>query len=334
MKTAVAVLAVFSALTVGPVSAQELPNDISLVPAWAQTPSSDVSLVPAWAQKPPQGIPVVRLDKSVFASGESVFFWTGVQAINHTSIPKEYWGTCRQTITRPDGTQRTDRIGWPIDGAVDLGWIGGSGLGENPQPGRYLIVFEFAGQKTAPTPLIVEDLPILKQIKAEFVFGAQEKGPNGLETPVTLTVHNGTNQTLRFPHRDGVNGRVFFSFSKLDGMYRSDNIYPPEQLLDQDESKVPNHTIDNITWKDTQDIPTITLKPGQTYTQRLSLNTAIDGANEGSTITGDASMPSGRYNVTFSTTLQILIGEARGEFAAVSPVHIPVVSTATCTVSP
>lgn len=320
MKIALARFAALSALAVGSAGAQSLPNDIPIVPIWAQNP--------------PNGIPVVRLDKSVFASGESVFFWTGVQAVNHASIPKEYWNTCRQIITRPDGTQRVDPIGWPIDGPVGSGWIGGSGLEEKPQPGRYLIVFEFAGQKTAPTPLIVEDVPILKQIKAEFVFGAQEKGPNGLEMPVTLTVHNDTEQMLRFPHRDGVNGMVSFSLSKQDGKFRSDGFYPPDQLLDRDEPKVPNHTVDNFTWKDAQDIPTITLKPGETYTQHLSLRAAIAEANKSWRLTQSLPIPSGQYKVTFSTTLQMLIGEAGGEFAAVSPVHIPVTSTATCTVRP
>ena len=318
MKTTFAVIAALSVLTVGS--------------AWAQTSPNDNPVVPVWAQNSPNGIPVVRLDKSVFASGEAVFFWTGVQAINHAPIPKEYWGTCRQIITRPDGTQRIDRVGWPIDGPVGSGWIGGSGLGEKPQPGRYLLAFEFAGQKTAPTPFVVEDVPALKNIKADFVFGTPAKLPDGADTPVTLTVHNDTGQTLRFPHRDGVNGMVSFSLSRQDGKFRSDGFYPPEQLLDQDEPKAPDHTVDHFTWKDAQDIPTVTLKPGETYTQRLSLSAAIAEASKNWATTGNASIPAGRYNVTFSTTLQVLIGEAGGEFSAVSPVHIPVASTATCTV--
>jgi hypothetical protein len=174
----------------------------------------------------------------------------------------------------------------------------------------------------------------LKDIKADFVFGPPPKLLNGADTPVTLTVRNGTGQTLRFPHRDGVNGMVSFSLSKADGKFRSDGFYPPEQLLDQDEPKAPNHTVDNFTWKDAQEIPTVTLKPGETYTQRLSLHTAIAEANKNWATTGNVSTPSGQYNVTFSTTLQVLIGEAGGEFAAVSPVHIPVASMTTCTVAP
>ena len=318
MKVTLAMLFALSLLAVGSVGAQELPNNNLFVPVWAQEPS--------------KGVPIVRLDKSVFASGEAVFFWTGVQAINHASIPKEYWDTCRQIITRPDGTQKINRINWPIDGAVDLGWIGGSGLGEKPQPGRYLIEFEFAGQKTAPAPFIVEDLPLLKQVTAEFVFGAQKKGPNGLDTPVTLTVHNGTSQTLRFPHRDGVNGLVSFSFSLRAGQGRIDGFYPPKQLLDQDEPTVSSRTVNNFTWKDAQEIPTITLKPGETYKQPLSLHAAVVDAEQLLAITGNVSPLPGQYNVTFSTTLQVLIGEAGGQFAEISPVHISVVSTATCTV--
>ena len=326
MKTSLAALAALSALATGGA-------------AWGQTLFNALLDVPlerpafAWAQAPSNGVPFVRLDKTVFASGESVFFWTGVEAINHASIPKEYWNTCRQIVTRPDGTQSIESGGWPLDGPLGCGWRGGSGLGEKAQPGRYLITFEFAGQQTAPTQLLVEDLQILKRIKAEFLFGPPQKTAKGTDVPVTLTVHNGTDQTLRFPHRDGVNGLVSVRLSR-GGSDNSGGFYPSEQLLDQQEPAAPNHTVENFTWKDAQEIPTVTLKPGETYTQKLSLNAAIAEANKIWATPGSASIPSGRYTATFSTMLQTLIGEPGGEFAAVSPVHLAVAGTATCSVSP
>lgn len=321
MKTTVATLAALVMLTVGSVKAQTLPDGSLLAPVWAQTS--------------PNGVPIVRLDKSIFASGEAVFFWVGVQADDHGAlIPREYRRTCRLIITRPDGTKRTEQVGWPIDGPEGSGWKGGWGLQERPQPGHYRLVFEFAGQKSAPATLTVEDLPVLKDIKADFVFGPPLRTPGASDRPVTLTVHNNTDQTLRFPHRDGLNGLVSVSFAKSDGKYHGDGFYPADRLLDQDETKMPDRNVENFTWKDALEIPTITLKPGETYTQRLSLRAAIAQANKDWATSGSASIPSGQYRVTFSTTLQVLIGEAGGEFAAVSPLHVAVASAATCTVGP
>lgn len=99
----------------------------------------------------PNGEPYIRLDKTRFALGESVFFWIGVRRPKApltsetvlvprlepnriAPIPKVYWSTCRLTITRPDGTKKVDRVGWPVDGSGekgpgDRGWAGGWGLG-------------------------------------------------------------------------------------------------------------------------------------------------------------------------------------------------------------
>ncbi|MBO0799080.1 MAG: hypothetical protein J2P31_09680, partial [Blastocatellia bacterium] len=156
----------------------------------------------AESQETPNGIPIIRLDKSRFALGESVFFWVGVHQTNSAPIPEQYWKTCRLTITRPDGSQKTQEIGWPVDGPIDRGWLGGWGLGKDEiQTGQYTLVFEFAGQKTSPTFISVENVPILKQIETSFVFGQfrDDRTPSEVHVSppesVTLIVHNGTDQT-------------------------------------------------------------------------------------------------------------------------------------------
>ncbi len=294
--------------------------------ASCQPPASCQSLeAPSWMQAPSNGSPIIRLDKSRFASGENVFFWVGVEAVNHGTIPKAYWNTCRLVITRPDGVKQTQPVGWPTDGAVDRGWEGGSGLFEKPQPGVYQVQFEFAGQKTKPVSLVVEDLPLLKKIQASFVFGpAQADG----DVPVTFVVRNDSSKTIRFSHRDGFNGLVWVSLAKIDKSYRSDSFYPASGLLDQDEPKLPNQGYMNFTWGGAEKVPTVVLTPGTTYRQKLSLNIAFNEANHNLPLTP------GQYRVTFGTNLQVLIGEADGTFSAFSPVHLAVTGSTVHTLNP
>src|SRR5262245_17011324 len=79
--------------------------------------------IPRQPRRPPNGVPIIRLEKSRFALGESVFFWVGVESTSRDPIPKEYQNTCRLHITRPDGTSKTEPGGWPADGVVDRGWL-------------------------------------------------------------------------------------------------------------------------------------------------------------------------------------------------------------------
>jgi hypothetical protein len=278
------------------------------------------------ARRPPNGVPIIRLNKSRFVLGESVFFWVGVKAVSRDPIPKEYQKTCRLIITRPDGTTRTEPVGWPVDGPEDAGWLGGWGWGSNEtQPGRYTLIFEFAGQRTELVSLFVEDLPILKQIEAEFVFS---RSGDGLAIPdgnVTLIVSNISDQTLRFLQPDGFNSMVSVSLLKSDRSYRNDFFYPVESLSVGGNS--PAITFDTFTWDVASRAPSITIRPGETYRQEMPLRAALAEAAKG------LSVHPGRYDVTFSTTLQILIGEKDGKWSEISPVRIPVSATAACVIA-
>jgi hypothetical protein len=279
-------------------------------------------------QDTPNAIPIIRLDKTRFVRGEDIFFWEGVEQTSRAPIPKRYQETCRRTITRPDGTQKTENVAWPIDGPPDSGWLGGTGLEENNvQIGRYTVVFEFAGQKTVPTFLFVEDVPILKQIKAEFVFDHLREDSATLEVQiptgesVTLVVHNGSDQTLRFPHPGGSDGNVSVSIKRVDGNYSNEFFYPDDKLSKQ-KNLIGSIGFDQFTWEMARKVPTVTLKPGETYRQELLLQTAFDEAKKA------LPLDSGGYKVAFSTELQILIGEKDGQWAELSPVRLSVSSTA------
>lgn len=279
-------------------------------------------------QDTPNAIPIIRLDKTRFVRGERIFFWEGVEQTSRAPIPKRYQETCRLTITRPDGTQKTENVSWPLDGPADSGWLGGASLGKDiVQLGRYALVFEFAGQKTAPTYLFVEDVPILKQIKADFVFGDLRSDPATLEVhmptgeKVTLVVHNGSDQALRFPHPGGSGGSVSVSIKRVDGNYGNEFFYPDDKLSKQ-KNLIGSIGFDQFTWEMARKVPTVTLKPGETYRQELLLQTAFDEAKTA------LPLDSGGYKVAFSTELQILIGEKDGQWAELSPVRLSVSSTA------
>src|SRR6266404_4826106 len=76
--------------------------------------------------KAPGGVagiqPVLRLEKPRYVLGESIRFWVGVSPKNSSIIPQEFRKPCSLTITKPDGTTKTQSVGWPIDGIVDGAW--------------------------------------------------------------------------------------------------------------------------------------------------------------------------------------------------------------------
>jgi len=285
-------------------------------------------------QQSPNAVPKIRLDKNRFALGESIFFWVGVEQTSAAPIPKEYQKTCRLIISRPDGTQQTEDVGWPLDGPANSGWLGGAGVpGDKIQLGRYTLVFEFAGQRTAPAFISVEDVPILSKIKTKFTFDSsrQDAAPLNVHLPttetITLILQNGSDQTLRFPHLGGSGRLVSVSIRRVDGSYVNDFFYPDHKLLGGSRSGAGTIAFDKFTWDITQEVPTITLQPGQTFRQTLSLQAAFDEAKE------SLPLDSAEYKVSFATELQILVGEKDGPWAELSPMRIPVEAVATCMVN-
>ena len=74
----------------------------------------------------------------------------------------------------------------------------------------------------------------------------------------------------------------------------------------------------------TAKIPTITLKPGETYRQALPLNAVLSNPNPQP---GFAYGP-GKYHVTLLTSLQVLVGEPNGAWADFGAIRVPVSNTA------
>jgi len=272
------------------------------------------------AQSPPTPArPTLELDKTRFASNEEVFFWVGVTAPDDYRIPKRLWTTCRLIITRPDGTQRIDVVGWPVDGPLDRGWRGGWGLRSEPlQIGRYVLVFEFAGQKTSPYSFTIEDVPILKEITGEFMFPSPLLSP---DASVMLTVRNHSSQTIRFPHRGVMLEQVWVGLNKTTGEKWSSSFPVPEPVLLK-AAGIERSTIaeDRFSWTLAGRVPTIVLVPGDIYRLELPLSAVLAGH------AGSQPIPVGEYDVRLSTIVQMLVGQRDGSWADLSPIRLNITS--------
>lgn len=89
---------------------------------------------------------------------------------------------------------------------------------------------------------------------------------------------------------------------------------------------------DEFTWDAAEVLATVTLKPGETYEQKISLQPARDSYIDA--YKKELSVPPGRYAVTLSQTLNILIGDRHAAQAAYFPVRCPLRVTTEFTVGP
>ncbi|HEX5107920.1 MAG TPA: hypothetical protein VFV95_05720 [Vicinamibacterales bacterium] len=271
-----------------------------------------------------QPTPFVQLEKTRFATNERVFFWIGIDAPAYMLIPDSFYDSCQVTIVRPDGTRRVDKSSQPVDGPRGRSWRGGHGLGsEVPQLGRYTIIFECGGHTSAPRSFVVEDLAVLNQIAGEFLYSS----PLALDSPdatATLVVRNGSNEVIRFPHLGGPMGLVWMKLDKMRGDRWSSSFPIPETVL-LEAAGIGRSVLapDTFTWKLVDEVPTVTLQPGESFELRLPV----------AEITSQRSRhaPPGDYAVEMTTTLQVLVGAPSGAYASYSPLRIDVRSTATGT---
>jgi len=260
--------------------------------------------------------PVLRLEKDRYVLGEAIRFWVGVMPKNSTVIPQELRKPCSLSITEPDGARRVEPVGWPKDGILDGGWSGGWGFGEEKvKSGRYLLVLECAGAKTAPVELIVERSEIFDQIKAEFRFEHEGAVTRTTQVPVVLTVQNASAATIRFPQRGAMMEGVSLRIIREKPAFHSDLFFPWEKLI---ESRVMP---DAYTWDVAFEIPSVVLQPERHFEQRFLLEDvySFDQAGE--------------YEITFATVLSVLVGEKNGQYAGMCPIRVPVTASAKFVVS-
>lgn len=266
-------------------------------------------LLPKMANQVPSAIPVIRLEKTKYVLGESIRFWVGVKCLyDDVVIHEKFWDTCFLYVTRPDGTLKKESIPWPVDGMLYASWTGGWGFGkEKVQVGKYTLVFEFAKKKTEPAELIIEELDVIKKIKATFDFQRSGDISRDVRIPVILTVQNNSEHVIQFPRRGVSDAYVSIRVKRQEPPRRADFFYPIEKL------KGPLKNIYN--WNRDASVPPIVVKPGERFEQCLALEDAYEFWGPG------------QYHVTFSTTLALVVGEKNSKFAAYCPIRLPVVAT-------
>lgn len=277
----------------------------------------DKQALPQMMKQAPKAIPTLRLEKPKYVLGESVRFWIGVKCLyDDVIIPEKYWDTCFLDITRPDGTAKRESVGWPIDGQLYRGWSGGWGFGkEKVQIGKYTLVFEFAKKKTEPVELTVEELGIIKQLKATFDFRRSGDISKDTHVPVILTVQNNSKNQIQFPRRGVSDAYISIRVEREEPERMADFFYPLEKLRNPLKKDVSGISFDIYNWNVAAKVPPVILRPGKCFEQELSLEDAYKFWGQG------------QYKVTFTTTLVLLVGEKNGKFAAFCPIRFPVVGT-------
>ncbi len=261
--------------------------------------------------------PILRLEKLKYVLGESIRFWVGAEPQNSTFIAEELRKPCSLQIVRPNGSTKIELIGWPTDGVDGAGWTGGWGFGaEEVQAGKYTLELECAGETSQPIELFVERNELTDQIEAKFKFERAGNVRIGDPVSVLLTVQNNSQSTIRFPRRGSMEDGISLNVVRQEPRSTSAFFYPPEKL-----NGASTAAPDSYTWDRASDTPSVVLKPGEHFEQRLSLN-------DGYSFEGP-----GNYQITFATVLTVLVGQKDGEFRELCPIRFPVTATAEFVIS-
>ena len=259
--------------------------------------------------------PVIELEKTRFLQTERIFLWKVTMRApgDDRPIPAALLDTGRVVYTRPDGTTRVDKVSGPIDfmgiqAAGDMGWRGGWTLrGDPPQLGRWSVVYEFAGRRSAPALFTIESPEIFKNISAVFEFSTPLV--YGAEAKATLVVRNGSPEALRFvelgENHSIVGGRL--RGAGVDSSFR----VPPEVLETANGNKRLPMSVDRLDWDTLKRFPHVTVAPGTTWRLPIPLFPWLGrqfGRAEG--------------ELHFSTEIQLLLGAPDGEWRGFSPVRL------------
>lgn len=265
--------------------------------------------------------PVVELLKGRYALGEPVWFWVGVERDVDDRRPiAPSLISFRLIVTPPDGVERVEQVGpdcgfcGVIDNPGDTGWTRNYFLiGGTAQLGRWQIATESAGRRSKPQSFVVEEVPLLKDIRAELMFAS----PVVVGSTATLVVRNQSSEVVRFPlpgqHGTSVNVRL----DRAGGGSAFVSVPPTWLPKHVDPQGYISIHVGGLTWGYARDNSVMaTVPPKGTYELTLPIAQAIVDSNR--------PIAPGEYTVTLSTQLDIFPGEPNGPWKDIAPIRISV----------
>jgi len=257
--------------------------------------------------------PILQLEKPVYVADEAIRFWVGVTS--NVGIPERLRSSCILHMVRPDGSKVNERVAWPVDGDPSLSWKGGWGFGkQSPVPGRYVVSFECAGQRTGDQAFEVVPNPYSRSVEARWVFFDTKSGGDIHACGAVLHIENKTDRVLRFA-KPGLSGsEVFINVKQFQPAFSESTFVPESALLRTDE--IPSFSFERLEWGNQSRWPMIAVPAGGSVDRSLMLQSAY------------AFRADREYEVTISTVVTLFIGEHEDADAQLFPLRMPVSTTA------
>jgi hypothetical protein len=180
-------------------------------------------------------------------------------------------------------------------------------------------VAEFAGRRSERVSFSIENVAILREIDAEFVFSSPLV-LDDRDATATLRVRNRSSEIIRFVELGQNQSNVNVDLDRSDGVGWSSSFFIPSAVLTDGKAIVPMISL-RLTWASLKFYPSVSVAPGAVYERRLPMAASIER--------GQPPVPSGEYSVRFSTALEILPGEPDGQWKDLVPLRLEVSSTVT-----
>jgi hypothetical protein len=251
--------------------------------------------------------PILQLEKPVYLAGESIRFWIGVTT--QTDIPEALFQSAVFHMVWPDGSRTDEHVSWPLDGNPSRGWKGGWGFGNrSPSPGRYVVWFEFAGQKTADRPFEIIPNPFSKSIEARWIFTDTKSGGGIHVRGALLHIENKSGRALHVAKPGLLGSEVGLDVKAFQPPSSDSTFVLQSAMLRADE--IPSFSFDKLDWNNQSKWPMITVPDGGSADRHLTLESSYsfrDGQE---------------YEITISTVLTAFVGERDDSDAQLFPLRI------------
>ncbi len=175
--------------------------------------------------------PTLQLEKPVYVAGESVRFWIGVNS--PVRVPEALRSSCVLHWVRPDGAHLDEPVSWTLSGiSPSLGWKGGMGLGKQlVSLGRYVLSFEFAGQRTSEQSFEIVANPFSSSIVTRWIFVDTTSDGGTPNRGAVLHVENQTDRVLRFAKPGLDDSYVWLHVETADPRSVQHNFIPQSALV-------------------------------------------------------------------------------------------------------